>query len=225
MTDYRVPLDLEATLDRLPNPFEEGADAPWREIAPRQKQAPRNTTARAKASVELMEVIPYDLGYDDGSGRVIWMRNPKRGPRKAGQVASYAHHTGYRDINYRGSRLKESHVVWLLTQGEWPNGRLLYKDGDKENTRIDNLILEGSGINESGLPPGVVLTEAGRYRAQVYKGRRFYLGTFDTVEEAQKQYAEAKKLVHNPKNWAVDAEMLLKGLMIDYKNRAKDSES
>lgn len=225
MTDDRNPVDLEAAINNLPNPFDEAPDAPWRELAPRPKRVPRNTTARMKADSNHIEVIPYDLGYDDGSGRVIWMRNPARGPRKAGQVASYEHHTGYRDINYRGARIKESHVVWLLTQGEWPNGRILYRDGDKGNTRIDNLILEGSGINDSGLPPGVVRLETGRYRAQIYKGRRFYLGSFDTPEEAQKQYAEAKKLVHNPKNWAVEPEMLLKGLMMDYKNRAKSEES
>lgn len=219
--------DLPQHLDAnpLPNPFEEATDAPWRVLMPHGKKTVRNATARAKAGDNMMALIPHELGYDDGSGRVFWLRNPPRGPRKAGQMASKDHHTGYRSLNFRGARLQESHVVWLLTQGDWPNGRLLYKDGDITNTRIDNLVLEGSGINESGLPHGVVKEESGRFRTHIYKGRRFYLGTFDTPEEASAQYMAAKRLVHSPQNWAVEPEMLLKGLMMDYKNRAKSEES
>lgn len=211
-------------MTKLSNPLTEplGAERPdYAKIPARKKRS----THSFKADPTSLEQMREDLMYDDDSGRVIWLQNPPRGPRKAGTMASSEHPSGHRQIKYRGQILMESHVVWVLTQGEWPSGRLFHRDGVLHNTRIDNLMLETERNKGSGLPIGVQERSEGVYRVSIYKNGRHYLGTFTSIEEAEAQYKAAKKLVHNPKNWAVDPKILLKGLMIDHKNRAKTSQT
>ncbi|AJD82897.1 putative endonuclease [Achromobacter phage JWF] len=207
---------------RLSNPLTEpiGADRP--DYSGQQKKGPpTNTTAKLKADPSSIEDLANYFGYDDQSGRVYWLRNPVRGPRKIGTYAGTPYASGHRFVKFKGAILMESHVVWALTHGEWPIGRLNHRDEDKDNTRVDNLIPQSECDNPSGLPPGVKKHENGQFKAYIFRKKLHYLGIYDTAEEAHAQYQAAKKLVHNPSNWSVDPEIMLKGLMIDYKNRAK----
>ena len=210
----------------LSNPLTEPIGAERPDYSARDKKKPMpNATARFKADPSMLAAVLSDLGYDDDAGRVFWIKNPKRGPRKAGTYAGLNHKSGFRQIKFRGALLMESHVVWALTQGEWPLGTIKHVDGDRGNTHADNLILESSKSKENGLPTGITRHDNGQFKAFIYRKKRHYLGIFDTVEEAKAQYEAAKKLVHNHKNWAVDPETLLQGLMIDYKNRAKSVQT
>ena len=50
-----------------------------------------------------------------------------------------------------------------------------------------------SGLNPSGLPPGVNRTDTGKFQARIkLHGKRVNLGSYDTAEEAANVYQDAK---------------------------------
>lgn len=207
---------------KLSNPLTEpiGSERPdYSDVG--KKKVETNKSARMKADPELLRSIQDDLAYDDGSGRVLWVRNPARGRRKAGTPAGHDTKSGYRMVKYQGALFMESHVVWVLTHGSWPVGMVKPRDGDPQNTKVENLRLDSESDRESGLPAGVVVTDNGQFKAFIYRKTNHYLGIFNTPQEAHEQYLKAKALVHNRANWAVEPQELLRGLMLDYKNRAK----
>jgi hypothetical protein len=153
------------------------------------------------------------FGYDPSLGRAIRLKNPLRGPKVAGQVAGTVHKpSGLYRVKFQGMLVYEHHLIWALVKGYWPYTRLKFNDGDLSNCHIENLCEEtntGSGdktLQSSDVDytnprmSGVICTSSGRFKAQIYRGKMIYLGTFDTAEEASQAYVEAKKILHDPLN-------------------------
>jgi hypothetical protein len=162
------------------------------------------------------------FGYDPELGRVIRLRNPRRGPQTAGQIASKPDSAnGLRRVKFRGLLIYEHHLVWALVKGEWPVAGLRHRDGNGENNRIGNLVeatrtvqsnrlLQTGDRADENLPlSGVVPTSSGKFKALIYRGRMWYLGTFETAKEASQAYERAKKVLHNPLNCKIPTEDLL----------------
>lgn len=82
-----------------------------------------------------------------------------------------------------------THAAWILHYGEAPHAALRLKDGDPSNLRISNIEVRPDLIRQRhsnrGKPVKGVSMSAGKYRASIH------LGTFDTVEEAEKAYQDA----------------------------------
>lgn len=162
------------------------------------------------------------FGYDPTLGRVIRLKNPERGPKVAGQIASTVHKpSGFRRVKFQGLLIYEHHLVWALVNGYWPYTRIKHIDDDTQNNRIDNLCEETNTARTSASVEsdghvtkalqfsGVVKTESGRYKSSIFRGKMHYLGTFDTAEEASQAYISAKKVLHSPLNRGVASEDLL----------------
>jgi hypothetical protein len=133
-----------------------------------------------------------DLSYDPLTGHIT-----RRGKR-AGTVVT----NGYRQVTVQGKRYMEHRLAWYLYYGKWPEQTLDHINGIRTDNRICNLrdvSMRENVLNHqhprkrSGLPKGVFLSKDGkRYRAQAYKnGKRTYLGTFDSPEQAHQTYLEA----------------------------------
>ena len=100
-------------------------------------------------------------------------------------------------IGYKGEVWMAHRLAWLMSVGEDPNGLLDHIDADKTNNRIDNLRLLDNGTNVARSREPICCTKQawnGRYQAVItVAGVRYYLGTYDTQEEASKIGREARR--------------------------------
>lgn len=75
--------------------------------------------------------------YDRVSDRLCHMR---AGGVKALTVPPLNGTFGNATLNSGNRRYMACHVVWLLCKGEWPRNTLTYKDGNRSNVAITNLV-------------------------------------------------------------------------------------
>ena len=148
-----------------------------------------------------------ELDYDPETGIFTWKSSNRF--RVKGADAGSKSERGYISIGIRGKIYKAHRLAWLFVHGVWPTGQIDHIDRDKSNNRIANLRDVGQSINqENRIDPradnelgvvGVSLWSDGRpgFKAQIkVRGKVLYLGTFQTVEEANAAYIEAKKNQH-----------------------------
>jgi hypothetical protein len=164
------------------------------------------------------------FAYDAEAGVVIRIKNPKKGPQTAGTRAGAPHKaSGMRQVIFRGVSVYEQQLVWALCKGAWPTSKLRFKDGDPLNCRIENLCgatntaddykaLQSKTVRESLPLSGVIPTSSGKFKAQIFRERMIYLGTFDTPESASAAYLTAKSVLHDPLNRGKSTVELLEGL-------------
>ena len=99
-----------------------------------------NTCSKPKQS--LVEVRGL-LQYHPETGRLTWLVNrPPRG--KAGEEAGAVSAGGYRYIYLSGVGYPAIRIAWWLQTGEFPEGEIMLKDGDKTNLKWENLVLRSS---------------------------------------------------------------------------------
>lgn len=159
-------------------------------------------------TVDIAE-LRKQVAYDPVTGALSWITS-KRG-RPAGPITNMSA-SGYIELMFMGVRLRGHRVAWALHYGYWPEQMLDHIDGNRANNAISNLRLTDYTENaqnrrtshkrrasgNSGLPLGVT-REAGRRKfiAQICtRGKRQYLGSFDTPELAHMAYLEAKRQLH-----------------------------
>ena len=136
-----------------------------------------------------LERIADLLMYDKDTGNLIWkvQRGSKSSP---GSIAGTTSSGGVRMMSLLGQMVPVRNIVWLLNKGTYPSGILVHNDYDPNNTRIENLRDLPRG--ESRLhalhkdsPPGVYQATGGKFVAIINgKKRPFFLGVFDSIEEA-----------------------------------------
>lgn len=146
--------------------------------------------------------------YMKDEGALVWLRRPREdfdnenkwsiwNNRYAGTVAGSISVKGYRCIHVFGKMRHASRLTWIYHYGHWPEV-IDHIDGDIENDRVENLrdVTQTINCQNRALPStnktGVmgVYIDCGRYRAQINAfGKRHYLGTFETLQDA----ADARK--------------------------------
>jgi hypothetical protein len=109
---------------------------------------------------------------------------------------------GYCIIQVEGERHYAHRLAWLYLRDEWPS-EIDHINGQRNDNRIGNLRLASRLENMANQSrhrdstsqfKGVRQNQTGKWFARIQvAGKRLYLGTFDTAEEARAAYGEAAK--------------------------------
>lgn len=137
--------------------------------------------------------------YDPDTGSITWKRNfyASNGAllRKPGDIAGTTLSNGYVQLRVNGKGYLAHRVGWLLTHGKWPAQLLDHVNGNPSDNRLSNLREADTTQNhwnrrkgrvgEAGFR-GVFRNQSGRRWRAVFthEGKKVYVGTFTTPEEA-----------------------------------------
>ena len=113
------------------------------------------------------------LDYNPATGVFVWKINPARN-LKAGIVAGGKNASGgYRYIRISGEEVTETRLAWFYMTGEWPERRVRYQNGDKNDCRFENLTLF------NGL--------AGEFDHKTREGRQAYQNAYRAMTPVQQK--------------------------------------
>jgi hypothetical protein len=115
--------------------------------------------------------------------------------------------SGYLQTEHKQKVYMVHRIIWEMYNGEIPNGMQIdHIDRNPLNNNIENLRLATQAQNQinSTKPKnnttgfkGVLATPNGKFQARLgYKGKKLYLGLFDTAEEAYECVVEVTKELH-----------------------------
>ena len=159
----------------------------------------------------IFENISNKLHYDSVNGKLFWKQTGKGRTGKLNikeeNIAGSIHKSGYMHVCVDGVHYRLHRVMWLLYYGEFPKGVIDHIDGNKLNNKISNLRDVSIKENNLNMRRSRVDSTTGflgvcvkrkRFCARIrHEGKKLYLGTFDTPEEAHKVYLEHKRVLHN----------------------------
>jgi len=137
------------------------------------------------------ETVSEWLSYAPDTGFFYWKKKPARNVRAGDRAGTFkanrAKNKKYLYIRLANYELTGARVAWVLHYGVWPEGNVLYRDGDTTNLKIDNLVeaqFTRTVIHENGLKKRIVTREAQRH----YGLKRYYgmsLAEYNVMLKAQ----------------------------------------
>ncbi len=136
-----------------------------------------------------LDRIQEALSYNRDTGTFVW-KIKTWGHQRIGDRAGRKLQGKYWAVGLDECTLQVSRLVWLFETGEWPKARIMFKDGNPDNTRFDNLELSksllGYGIDRAAAQRTHRSENPDHYRAQEMK-RRFgiTLSDYETKLVAQ----------------------------------------
>jgi hypothetical protein len=152
----------------------------------------------------LKEILDYDLH----SGIFTWKINKGRLCKK-GNIAGSTDSWGHRQICINGKKILAHRLAWVYVYGETPKNQIDHIDGNKQNNSIKNLRDVDQFINQQNRKTARKDSKSGfmgvtkdkkKYKASIKMNKQtFYLGMFDTAENAYEAYKSAKQKLHGIK--------------------------
>ena len=144
------------------------------------------------------------FNYDSKNGGLYW-KNPSSFRVKKGDRAGCIDDLGYRRITIKPYRYREHQLIWLIEHGFLPKLQIDHIDGNKSNNHINNLRevsnkqnSENRNFNKNNKlrVKGVYLFR-NKYCACIQNNyKRYHLGVYKTLEDAQAAYINASKKMH-----------------------------
>lgn len=151
--------------------------------------------------------LKKSIKYDPDTGVFIWTEYRGRNA-KVGSIAGTVNGDGRIGIVYKQNKYLAHRLAWFYMTGSWPINEIDHKDGNVANNKFSNLreatrevnaqnIRIARANNKSSGLLGVYLHKKGRWMASIGINKRLkYLGLFDSKEEAQVAYLNAKRKFH-----------------------------
>lgn len=144
------------------------------------------------------EQLKQHLFYDPNTGVFTRLRS---------LTTCRANCTGYVPINVLGRNYYAHRLAWLWMTGAEPKCGIDHINGVKDDNRWVNLRLADKSANAQNIKRarkdnllgklGVSTRAAGSYFARItLDGKRIYLGTYRTPEQAHQAYLQAKRRIH-----------------------------
>ena len=179
------------------------------------REAPRTTNLRgftshierqfnmsnANCNLSVSDWLKH-LDYDQETGVFTWKTT--WGRRSMGAEAGTVLKFGYRMIGLFGVRIYAHRLAWMIVNGDLGDKQIDHINGDRLDNRISNLRLVSVAQNMQNLKKSTKNT-TGFKGVSFYKaynkfcaepkvdGKKYFLGYFDTPEEAHNAYV-AKKI-------------------------------
>lgn len=172
---------------------------------------PKRNSTRTDLTPE--DVYRY-LDYDPETGIFSWRERHDIADKRtrnswnakyAGKAAGGKRLDGYLQIGLYGRHYLAHRLAWLCTTGEWPPEQIDHINCNPGDNRAVNLRSVSPSENvasrrvwsEKVIPLKGVTRNHKRFMARITRGgKSFYLGTFDTPEEAYAVYVEAGKRLY-----------------------------
>ncbi len=146
------------------------------------------------------------LSYNPETGEFIWQVSCRG--TKAGDIAGTPGSQGRRHIIIGYARYKAHRLAWLYVYGKWPEKLIDHINGYPTDNRIENLreatvreYLYNQRRSNKNNKTGVLGVQwrpmKNKFRARItVSGKEISLGHFDSIEDAEKAYLEAKAKLH-----------------------------
>ena len=160
---------------------------------------------RQAANTSLLEECRHKFDYNPDTGVLTW-KNPMPSRAKRGDRADTSISRGYRLAWAGGKRQKAHRIAWLMHYGVWPTGEIDHINCVKDDNRIVNLRDVDRFTNKQNIRKTLPKSISGvlgasrsgkRWIACLHiKGKRTYIGTFSTPQEAHEAYVKAKRIHH-----------------------------
>lgn len=147
------------------------------------------------------------LSYNPETGKFIWQVSCRG--TKAGDIAGTPGSQGRRHIIIGYARYKAHRLAWLYVYGKWPEKLIDHINGDPTDNRIANLReatmsenmhnqRRAHKHNKTGILGVQWRPSKNKFRARIaVSGKEIHLGHFDSVEDAQNAYLDAKEKLHD----------------------------
>ena len=145
------------------------------------------------------------LRYEPETGKLFWKVSTSN-RAKVGNEAGTIAKVGYRYLSIDGHRVLAHRLIFFMQNGVWPTQSIDHMDNDRLNNRWSNLRecsrtvnAENKRFAQSNNALGVlgVSPSRGKFKAQIQvAGKNQFIGRYDSIEEAQKAYLDAKSKLH-----------------------------
>jgi hypothetical protein len=104
-----------------------------------------------------VELVKEYLVYEPDTGVIYWIKSPAKnvyagevaGCNKATRKDKNGNLVSYGYIRIGNQNIPSARIAWVLLNGEWPNGRVKFNDGNPLNLKADNLSLSRSIATKS----------------------------------------------------------------------------
>jgi hypothetical protein len=147
------------------------------------------------------------LEYDPSTGVFRWRDGYQHGGAKGKAVAGSKNAAGYTVILLKSKRYFAHRLAWLYVYGALPTSEVDHVNMVKSDNRIANLRLasraqnaansKAQKNNKSGFVGVTFHSRYRKYQAGIQvRGKKFFLGYFDTAEDAGAARDAAAKKLH-----------------------------
>jgi len=128
--------------------------------------------------------------------------------RKIGSVVGVKNKYGYLQAKIKDKNFYVHRLIWMLVNGDLHGMDVDHINGIKHDNRIENLRLVSRNENNQNLQRAKINSKtkligasfhksSGKFTAQITKNKKvFYLGLFDTAEDAHAAYIYKKREMH-----------------------------
>ncbi len=166
---------------------------------------PRRKERKKRGKPSVVDIINA-LSYDPETGILRWNES-KRGRKtgKGGLAGCWGE--GRLFITINGVQCQGHLLAWVIFYGEWPSRLIDHRDMNTSNNRIDNLRLATGSENNANCRKRAHNTSGMKgvgwdkqkskwYSKISFQRKHYWLGYFDTKDEAHAAYVSAAKKIH-----------------------------